>query len=67
MTPSSSARECLQDADYTPGPIGAEGPGTGFTIEAGYTAEDRAFLSTYAVCEQEYMALVTRAHAAQDH
>ncbi|WP_407342155.1 hypothetical protein [Pengzhenrongella phosphoraccumulans] len=63
-----SVRGCLQDASYSPGPIGAEGPGTGFTIEVDYTDEadpeaaDRAFLRTHAECEDEYVTLVGRAY-----
>jgi len=66
------ARGCLHDAGYSPGPIGAEGPGTGFTTEVDYTDEadpaaaDRAFLQTSAACEDEYVTLVGRAYNASE-
>lgn len=64
-------RRCLEAAGYAPGPAGVDGPGTGFEVEVDYSDEagpaaaDRAFLHTFATCEDEYVALVGRAYAAQ--
>ena len=68
-----SDRSCLQEAGYSPGPAGVDGPGTGFTVTVDYSDEanplpaDRDFLAIYDACEKEYVSLVARACAQQDN
>lgn len=63
-------RACLREAGYTPGPVGADGPGTGFVVEVDYTGEadpeaaDREFQRVHRECGERHSALVARAYAA---
>lgn len=61
-------RACLQDAGYSPGPAGVDGPGAGFEIEVDYTGEadsaaaDREFDRTYRRCHATHAELVAHAY-----
>lgn len=62
-------RACLRDAGYTPGPVGADGPGTGFVVDVDHTDEadpeaaDREFQRVHRECGEQHSALVGRAYA----